>query len=369
MLEPKILELISSRREGAFWDFKEKHHDNKAKLLHDILCLANSLSKTEKYLIYGVSDSDYKIKGVQGEQRRSQADFIDFIRSKTFAGDIRPEVELRTLSFEGKEVDILIIFDHPQKPYYLKEDYRDKQNVVRANYIYSRNLDTNTPIDQSVDIRLVEAMWRERFGLDLQPAEKMLELLRRPEEWDKDIGNKKIAYHKFHPEYQVKFGRPQKFTEVFSYFYINDSSFIGKASFRYLSTELFSSHYIYCDEMRLELVHPEDGFVHVGRRIVRYMYYELDSRNGALLHFMTNGEFNFKSRLSEAAFVLYRDQGERKAFESYLQDNLDELDALPNSEVGEMAQQRIDQADIGGFTYKPVEMIKVCDLFKRWKAI
>jgi hypothetical protein len=186
-MEEHIIDLILSQREGPYWDFKEKHHENKASLLHDILCLANSVTKTNKFLIYGVSDpSDgCQVKGVSSDNRRSQTDVIDFIRSKPFAGDIRPEVELRTIPFSDKELDVLIIFDHSQKPYYLREDYRHKEKVVKANHIYTRNLDTNTPIDKSADILFIEGMWRERFGLDLQPSERMVSLLRRPSEWEK----------------------------------------------------------------------------------------------------------------------------------------------------------------------------------------
>ena len=97
-LQAEIKQLVATKREGQYWDFKEKHHDNKASLLHDILCLANSLHKGNKYLIFGVGDpqAGCEIKGVEQENRKSQTDLIDFLRSKPFAGDIRPEIELRT---------------------------------------------------------------------------------------------------------------------------------------------------------------------------------------------------------------------------------------------------------------------------------
>jgi hypothetical protein len=106
-LEIKILGLISSQREGQYWDFKEKHHNNKAELLHDILCMANSLHKSHKYIIYGVSDPSKgcQITGVGDDpNRRNQNNLIDFIRFKDFAGDIKPEIELKTLAIGKKNV-------------------------------------------------------------------------------------------------------------------------------------------------------------------------------------------------------------------------------------------------------------------------
>ena len=232
-LADKILELIDTKREGQYWDFKETHHENKAELLHDILCMSNSLYKGNKYLIYGVCDprEDCVVKGVSDQNRRTQSDLIDFIRSKPFAGDIRPEVEMRTVIIQEKDLDVIIIFDSRQKPYYLREDYRDKNKKVNANSIYTRNIDTNIPIDKSADIKFIELMWRERFGLDVQPSERMIALLQKPHEWDKNVGNREYAYHKFNPEYQVRFCETREFKDIYSYFYINERSYIGMARF------------------------------------------------------------------------------------------------------------------------------------------
>lgn len=93
-----INKLIESKREGPHWDFKEKHHENRADLLHDILCLSNALYKGNKYLIFGVNDpsAGCEIKGVNNDaNRKVQAGFIGFLRNKSFAGDISPEIELR----------------------------------------------------------------------------------------------------------------------------------------------------------------------------------------------------------------------------------------------------------------------------------
>jgi predicted HTH transcriptional regulator len=149
-LETKILSLIKSKRENDHWDFKREPHDNKASLLHDIICLSNSIHRGDRYLIFGVSDpkEGTDIIGLSENQdnRKSQVEFIDFLRSKPFAGDIRPEIELHSIKIEENIIDVLVIFDNPYKPYYLTKDYREKDKIVKANYIYTRTNDTNTQL-------------------------------------------------------------------------------------------------------------------------------------------------------------------------------------------------------------------------------
>ena len=365
-IQIEIQNLVLTKREGQYWDFKEKHHDNSASLLHDILCLSNSLYKGNKYLIFGVSDpkSGCEIKGIEEQNKKSQSDFIDLIRSKQFAGDIRPEVELRTIELEGKKIDVLIVFDKPLKPYYLREKYRHQDKEVRANSIYTRNIDTNTPINMSADIGIIEMMWRERFGLDIQPSSRFIDLLNKPEEWNRDIDNKAFAYHEYYPEYQIEFGVRNNFKEVFSYFYANKKSFRGEAKFKYLSTTLFTLPYMYCDEMRILLAVPTNAHVQLLVREVWYMYYVLESRNGAFLNFITDGRFNFG--LGESIFLVFRNSDEQKDFNHYLEKNLDRLDSMDDSSVGINAQNKIKDAG-DDFLFNPIEIVNIKKIFDIWK--
>lgn len=41
--EDKILNLIYSKSEGGYWDFKRSWHVDDGCLLHDIICLANNI--------------------------------------------------------------------------------------------------------------------------------------------------------------------------------------------------------------------------------------------------------------------------------------------------------------------------------------
>ena len=55
-LKKEIESLIEKRQEGDYWDFKLEHHKNKADLLHDIICMANSRANRDCFIIYGVED-------------------------------------------------------------------------------------------------------------------------------------------------------------------------------------------------------------------------------------------------------------------------------------------------------------------------
>lgn len=368
-IEEEILRLITLGYEGDYWDFKEKHHENNAELLHDILCLANSISKHDKYLIFGVSDpSDgCKVIGVKAENRKTQAELIDFLRSKKFAQGNRPQVSLQTISLYGKELDVIVVADRSKKPYYLEDTYRDGSRNVLPHHIYTRVLDTNTPINQSAHYEQISDMWRERFGLDLEPAERIIELLKNPDEWNEGFGDETYYYHRNHPEYRIVMGECFDNDEVYRFFYINPTSLGGDSSFYFHGTKLFTLSYVYCDETRVKIARPNLTSLRQGARELWYMFYELDSRNGAFLEFLLSYQNGFHSRDHEAYFPIFESSRQRKLFESYLLENINELDAIPPSGSAELVARRIKEAKTQ-YIFDPVEMKKIHDLFWKWNS-
>lgn len=340
-----IADLINSKREGDYWDFKEEPHDNNASLLHDIICLSNSLHQGERYLIFGVSDpkDGAQIKGLQQGQtnRKEQVHFIDFLRSKKFAGDIRPEVELKTILIDKKEIDVLVLFDNPYKPYYLMEDYKVRDKKVAAYHIYGRTNDSNTPLPKSADISLIEQMWRQRFGLQLSPLERMQLLLMKPSEWSKDIGNKKIAYHIQHPEYTITFSEVEAFWEPYTLFYTNEKAFFGRASFQYHTTELFELEYMYCDEMRITLPVPQTEYVRLSDSEQWFYYYNLKELQGIFLYFLTDGNLDLKSRGSYAPFILFKNGQQHTEFINLLKQEQEKVLKLEPDFWSQQAKKRL----------------------------
>lgn len=165
-LRKQILELIQTGREDDWWDFKECHHEDKASLLHDIICLANNRADRDAYLIFGIRDKTFEVVGIEDDpHRKNQQNIVDFLSSKEFAGQVRPRVEVCTIWLEQHEVDVFIVKNSTDVPYYLVESYTDRKykpntsnrgKTVTAFHIYTRVIDNNTPIDKSADIRDVE---------------------------------------------------------------------------------------------------------------------------------------------------------------------------------------------------------------------
>lgn len=172
-----IASLISNKTEGNYWDFKEFYHTNKANLLHDIICMANNLANHDAYIIFGVKDKTFEIVGIEHDtNRKSQSDFVEFLKDKKFCQGIRPEIELCEIELESHTLDILIIKNSSNTPYYLDNDFIDRGRKVRANFIYTRIGDTNTDISKSADVNHVEQLWAKRLKITKRLPDYKIEL-------------------------------------------------------------------------------------------------------------------------------------------------------------------------------------------------
>lgn len=351
-LNENIEMLIASKKEGTYWDFKEIPHENKADLLHDILCLANAKHKGDRYLIFGVSDPSRgaNILGLPPDMpnRRNQQQFIDFLRSKVFAGSIRPDISLHSIIVGNREIDVLQILDQPFKPYYLISTYSEGKRSARANHIYTRIGDTNTPIDSSADLLHVEHMWRERFHLDIPPREKMLYLLSRPHEWIKDLGNSQYAYNKDHPEYKVEFSALERSDspEAYCYFYPNPTTYYGLAKLYYHSTILQELEYMTCDEMRIFLPVPKITRVSKDDFEGWYHYYTMHDLTGIFLKFLTDDTCSFSSgRILEPPFLIFKDNLEAREFKNKVIQHLRDIIHISPSGFAKTAKREKENAN------------------------
>jgi hypothetical protein len=157
------LETLLVQKECAWLDFKREYHTNNAKLLHDILCLANAKHEGDRYLIFGVSD-DATVFGVESDpKRKTGADLNDFLRK--LALNRIPEIEIDTQINAGHRVDLLRIKNAAAKPYFVAKDYTDAGVTVRNGVVYTRLGDTNIPAGETAPEDHIELMWRERLGL------------------------------------------------------------------------------------------------------------------------------------------------------------------------------------------------------------
>ena len=368
-LHNQIIKLIESKKEGEYWDFKRIPHENNASLLHDVLCLANCSHSGSRFLIIGVADPNKgtEILGLKANQenRKSQAGLIDFLRSKSFAGHRRPDIQIHSLTISDKEIDVIEILDEPYKPYYLTEDYRDKEKVVKGNAIYTRINDSNTPIDSSADISQIEKMWRQRFGIDSPPLERMKAFLSSPEDWFKDIGNVDYCYHNFSPEFRIEFSECEMVREPFSYFFINESSYHRKVQLLYHNTTLYEFDCIYCDEMRIKLPYPEQRAVRVNNELQWFYYYDLSEIEGYFLRFITNNSFRLESRGSMFPCPIFQNSTYLDSYVDFLVDDIKELIQIKPSYHAIGAIKRKERWN-DKFPFDPIFQDQVYQHFKSW---
>lgn len=176
-------DLIAGRKEGDNWDFKRDRHAKPGDLIKDIICLANSPRHTgDRYIIYGVDDTG-TVVGMQSAKHRTQADIVNTLSNAGFAGGVYPDIYLERIELQGLEIEVLVIKDHPEKPYYLQRAYNRDGVRLNAGTVYSRVRDSNTPSDQVAPSHDIERMWRERFGLDRTPFQRVQKYLLNKRSW------------------------------------------------------------------------------------------------------------------------------------------------------------------------------------------
>ena len=196
----RVQKCIWMKQEGSSWDFKREWHHDKGSLLHDIICMANLVTDEDGIIIIGVDEEkDYSIKDVSADQnRKNTQQLVTFLRDKKFVGGIRPQVKVETLDLDDGKVDVIVVFNSTNIPYYLSEPFEK----VRANHIYTRIGDTNTPADKSADIDKVESLWKKRFGIDKPAFERYGIALSSPDDWESVDGEQSWFNH-FFPEFTI----------------------------------------------------------------------------------------------------------------------------------------------------------------------
>lgn len=200
-LKREVLQLISLKQEGGYWDFKRQWHKSRTDLLIDIICMANNLHNRAAYIIIGIDEeNDYLPVDVNNDpNRRNTQKMVDFLKDKKFAGGIRPVVHVEQVLLDDDAIDVIVVENSYNTPFYLTEQFEG----VRANHIYTRVMDTNTPIDKSADINHVEYLWRKRFHLDEMPIEKFGHYLRNANDWELLQGDTTGYFFKYAPEYTI----------------------------------------------------------------------------------------------------------------------------------------------------------------------
>lgn len=202
----EILELISLKQEGSYWDFKKEWYEDgkQPDLLHDIICMANNMENRDAYIIIGIDEEkEYCVNDMSSaENRKNTQMLVNFLRDKKFAGGIRPRVMVDTMQLEAGVIDIIVIKNGYSTPYVLEEPYKG----VYANNIYTRVMDSNTPKNKTAEISHIEYLWKKRFRLLTIPLEQVFYYLLKKEDWldVPDDSSMTRQYYKYMPEYVIE---------------------------------------------------------------------------------------------------------------------------------------------------------------------
>ncbi len=282
-LQDTVTSLIAHRSEGMHWDFKRCHHANKADLIHDILCLANAKHRGRRFLIFGVDSADFSLHSISdAPSRRTQADIAGLFRdnSRKFFQSRFPDFYLAEVLIDGTLLDVLVIEDMPNKPYYLVEKYEK----LCAHHIYTRVCDTNTPATDSAQPHEIERMWRERFGLDPAPLDRAKLYLNETDAWvlSKKMGENPYEYHRTFPEFTLRvteaeesMARNEEWTrgEIRT-----DNNYAEYYEIHFHQTCLARARYVSFDDHKKSMVAPNWE----ARGAGRFYFYEADSISYAL---------------------------------------------------------------------------------------
>jgi hypothetical protein len=344
-LDEIVREFFYQGTEGEYWDFKEKPYfyegqskeeKNKKKndLLHDIICMANNLSNRDAYIIMGIQDKPVKITGVkQFSNKWTQENYQDFLQNLTWAGDMIPTVEFRTINDE--DLDVLIIKKSNKIPFYITKKY----SKVRENQIYVRKGSKNTAIDSQAEIGDIEKLFEFRFGLTPFPKERVINYITDHDHWIEMKGNYETRswyYEKF-PEYTMELVDDPQNDElkapVYALIQSNARTTWQILRLKYHQTILleFSSHYI--DEYRGISVQPKYNFLKLFDRMdsikftsmyYYYLYNSVEIELMCLLKELMQQDGEAWRRHLSLIPVFYDDE-ERNVIEEYIEGNKSDI--------------------------------------------
>ena len=407
-LAGEIRSLINKKQEGGYWDFKLEWHDNKAQLLHDIICLANNMENHDAYLIFGVKDKTCEIIGINEdnkENRLNTVGVVNFLRDKKFVGDVRPIARVETIYIEGKELDILIIENSYYTPFRLSQDFKDKPKkgygkdagkTVKANNVYTRIQDTNTPIDKTADPDKEEKLWRKRFRIDESAYNKAMYYLGRPEDWEKseaDLSDnyvitglsakvkisrpssRKRFYYKFSAEYSVDLLDEKPSIDNLNVL-IRDLSWYSpgmKAGYVILKTYDNVLYAGYCDDYgNYRLMRPCRDSVKIIKNDSRsasipIFYFIKDSCEDKLNRFLINIQNNDKKYQStwHKDVITFDSEDERCQFMEYIRKNYKNVDDVLESKIEE--DDRVLSNAVSRPRCRSMEIIKI--KYDTWKGL
>ncbi len=187
---------LSASVENDYIDFKREWYSKdklgEVDLVHDILCMSNSLSDShDRYIIIGVDeDKTTKAKNFydvsKDKNYRQSADIIQTLRNYM---SVIPKIELIREKTDNGFIDIIKITPSARNlPYVLNkaceaQNSKNKKVSVKKEWIYSRNSDRNTPKDECCTKAELEELFARKRGEHLPILDRFSMYLDDTENW------------------------------------------------------------------------------------------------------------------------------------------------------------------------------------------
>lgn len=371
-LNEEVTNLIRLRQEGSFWDFKKQWYTNKSDMLHDIICMSNNLSNRTAYIIIGIDEQqDYSIVDVSCDpNRKNTQKLVDFLKDKKFAGGIRPVVHVESLNYSKGVIDTIVIENSSSTPFYLTVQYEG----VRASSIYTRVMDTNTPIDKSADINHVEQLWRKRFHLDDTPIEKFRYYLRSPDDWETIQDNDMGYFYKYSPEYTITCEKDESTNgyEYYMFGQVNTTPSWWLVTLRYHQTAIEQFQGIALDGGRSFVIAPRRAYDLLNTDVSSFGFYIQNDLRCRLLEFYhrkeTSEEYSYRGYMR--AIIVFRSEHEYKSFLNYVQTHVGEYHEISKrrGNTGLPHFPSLSGYDMEPFKKDYKDALVMCDMLSKFRA-
>jgi hypothetical protein len=253
------LQLILRENEHTHLDFKLLYGGN-PDFVHDIICMANVLGDKPRHLVFGVNDQK-EIVGLADDQKKALNNIIDTLRGAKL--NFMPHLELfNCICPDEKVVQILRVHGDSYKPYWLTQDYTFQGRTIRAGVIYTRLGDRNVAPNESTPEKLIESMFRERFGLDKSPLDRFKIYIKDSTNWKHDHDSIGGYYYCLpFPEFTIRQLdhelEQSTFFEPWTLLFPDQKAFRYEYEVKYHATKLFGYYEVTCDGGRFNTVMPE----------------------------------------------------------------------------------------------------------------
>ena len=265
------LEKLLEEDESEYLDFKQKWYEDTGCLILDILCMANSDTQSDRYIVIGYSEKEREFCDIS-ENRLNQDNLCNLLSTSNF--NRIPLVKIQTLSIAGNEIDIIVIKKSSNRPYFLLSDkqIRSKNKTIRAGVIYTRNGSVNTPVNQTAPENQIADMWRELFGLILSPIERLNIYIQDYNNWSCNYDDKwkLCVWHYIHfPEFTFEYSLPDNIYDYNPKHHANaifansiGNSYETSLRYKYHTTVLKSESLYICDKARYYWLHPHTDWLY-----------------------------------------------------------------------------------------------------------